>query len=109
MKKLSDVDATKYCHFYSMPELVRAMSMSRIVWSWGAQDWSNVDEVFLRFKVSGNLFDGYVQIGVNGSDLFDIFFADPCGTIVSKIQNVFIEDLISTIDIQVERIPLYKC
>jgi hypothetical protein len=78
-----------------------------LVWSWGAHGWTNIENKCLRFKVRGHHFKGYVHIIVNGLDLFDVFYVSTHGNIKDVSKDVYIEDLVDTIDIKVERIPEY--
>lgn len=90
--------------FVDMVGLVNSMRRNSIVWCWGARNWTNVENhKALKFRVSGRLFKGFVYITVNGLDLFDIYFTHVgTSTIVKKVNNVYIEDLIETIDKIVE-------
>lgn len=100
--------------FYSMDELHSIMRGNVKVWSWGAHDYRNIENKILRFKVGGRHFKGLVWIAVNGADLFNIYFSkgrrseNGCYELVEKISDIFIEDLLDTIDKKVEYMPNYK-
>ena len=94
--------------FYSQQELVNAIRRNAKVWSWGAHAWTKMNEYCLRFMVQGHHHRGHVYIVVNGSDLFDIYLTTSRGTIKHIMNDVFVEDLVRTIDEKVERIPAYK-
>jgi len=100
--------AEKLVDFYSMQELSGVMKRHSIVWCWGAHNYANIEDKLFRFKVQGRLFKGLVWIGVNGLDLFNVYFStgrrseNGCYKLVDKIENVYIEDLIETIDKKVE-------
>jgi len=49
-----------------------------------------------------------VYIVVNGSDLFDVYLTDNKGKIKESLIDVYVEDLINTIDQRVEYIDAYK-
>ena len=94
--------------FSDMTGLVRAMSRTMTVMSWGAHAWTKVNDKLLRFMVQARRHHGHVYIAVNAGDLFDVIFTTNRGRITDKIEDVFIEDLISTIDEKIERIDAYK-
>lgn len=108
MKKISEIDTKKYVPFYTMNDLVKAMARNLKVWSWGANGWTNLEGKMLKFKVNGHHHKGYVYIGVNGLDLFDIILVNNFGNIIEEIHDVYLEDLIDTIDVKVEKIDAYK-
>lgn len=79
-----------------------------IVWSWAARGWTvDKDHKVLRLRVSGHHHKGYVWITVNGSDLFDIYFTNLKGEIKKEAKDVYLDMLIDTIDVHVERIAAY--
>ena len=97
-----------YRTFETMTELVSGIWRLAIVWSWGANQWTKMNDFCLRFSVSGNHHKGYVFIVVNGKDLFDIYLTNKKMIIKTIIEDVFVEDLVDTIDNNVEKIPTYK-
>jgi len=108
-KFFNDEILKKVREFYSMKELHSVMARNQIVWSWGAHGWTNVEKKALRFRVSGNHFKGLIFIVVNGADLFDVYLTKGAKLeIVDTLNDVFIEDLIPTIDERVERLPEYR-
>lgn len=100
--------------FYSREELHTIMRRNPKVWSWGAHSFVFIDKTILRFRVQGHHFKGLVWIGVNGADLFNIYLSkarrseNGCYELVEKISDIYIEDLIDTIDKKVEYIDRYK-
>jgi hypothetical protein len=101
-------EAQNLVRFDSMSELVNSWSRLTIVWSWGARGYTNIGNKFLKFRVSGHHHKGYVFIGVNGLDLFNIYIVSIAGNLKEKIENVYLEDLIHTIDVRIEKIDDYK-
>lgn len=89
---------------WDQAELVNTISKFQVVWSWGAHAWTTIGKFALRFKVNGHLHKGHVYLAVNGSDLFDIYLTTSRGKIVKIINNVYIENLIDTIDGSVEQL-----
>jgi hypothetical protein len=74
---------------------------SMALWAWGAKDLVAMEDG-LMFKSSGMVKNkGKVIIKLNGRDLYDVTF----GKIrkfeykeLARVEDVFVEDLISTID-----------
>lgn len=94
--------------FYSMSELVSAIGRLSIVGSWGANSWTKMNKFYLRFKVQAHRHKGHIYICVNSSDLFDIYLTTTKGTIKKVFKDVYVEDLVSTIDNEIEKIEVYK-
>jgi hypothetical protein len=78
-------------------------------WSWGFNNPVIVvkDKAY-RFTVQGHHHNGHVYIVLNGLDTFTIYYTSNRGTIKKISEMVYIDMLIETIDIDVERIPEYK-
>jgi hypothetical protein len=78
-------------------------------WSW---DYNNPTIVIknkaLRFTVSGHLHNGHVYIVLNGLDYFDAYYTSNRGTIKKISKDIFVGDLPEILDIDIERIPIYK-
>jgi len=104
---INDINREKYTEFYSMKELVRSMKMNPMVWSWGAHNWTNLGNKFLVFQVNGHHHKGFVMIGVNGLDLFDIYLITPKKEVKETIENIYLEDLLEVVDKKVEYISDY--
>ena len=102
--KTLDLNSDRFCDFYSMSELVSCMLKSQIVWSWGAHKFTKVNDRFLSFKVSGRKFKGTVFLAVNGSDLFEIYFCNDDNLVIDECLNIYVDQLISVIDLRVETI-----
>ena len=79
-----------------------------IVWSWGANNWINIQNKALRFTVKGNHFKGHIYIFLNGLDLYDIYYCSNRGTIKIIDTDIFCEDLTEVIDRKIEYISDYK-
>jgi hypothetical protein len=108
MINISEFQPKNYREFYSMSELVRTIGRTMKVMSWGAHAWTKMNKALLRFKVEARRHKGHIYIAVNGADLFDVFLTSVQGRIIKEFHDVFIEDLISTIDNEIERIPEYN-
>ena len=108
MKKLSEIEVGNYVQFCDMDGLISIMKQDAKVLSWGAHDFVNDRNIFLKFQVKGHLFRGLVMIGVNGLDLFEVFLVDSQGTITCEMLNIYIDELIDSIDERVEKISNYK-
>ena len=108
MKNINEFQPKNYREFYSMEELVKTIARTMKVMSWGAHAWTKMNKSLLRFKVQAHRHKGHIYIAVNFLDLFDVFITTVQGNIVKTFENVYIEDLITTIDNEIERIPEYK-
>lgn len=89
---------------YHMRRTIKAIT-------WGARGWTVLQvagrSMGLKFRVSGNHHKGYVVLTVNGLDLFDIYLLNMKGEVKEKIESIYLEDLIDTIDKKVEWIAKY--
>jgi len=97
-----------YRIFEDAHELLRVWSHNSVVWSWGAHAWKLYERKFLRFTVNGHLHKGHVWVMVNGNDLFDVYLTSSQGNIKQVITQVYLDELTNIIDINVEKIGLYK-
>lgn len=111
MKKgeIFDLAALSVRAFDDAKGLINALRRNTIVWSWGAEKWcmcgdgkSGREVKAIRFKSNGFLHKGLVYITVNGLDLFDIYLTTLNGKIKSVTNDIYLEDLINTIDRLVE-------
>ena len=82
--------------------LYKALRKNQIVWCWGAEKWTIINNKALRFKSNGYLHKGYVYITVNGLDLFDIYITTLGNKIKEVIKDIYLEDLIDVIDRRIE-------
>lgn len=90
MKNIYEINLCDYGHFYSMADMVDAMRQSIKVICWGSHAFTNVEDKFLRFKVQAHFFKGWIYIGVNGSDLLDVFYCNRAGMITDEQRDVFV-------------------
>ena len=98
---------TGHCSF-DMAETVNSLRKLVKVWSWGARGWTVMNSYCLRFRVSGHHHKGYIYLVVNDADLFDVYYTNLKNEIKHVSKNVFIGDLVDTIDEKVEKIPQYR-
>ena len=98
----------KYTVWTDVRELIAVWSRNPIVWSWGFHNPTIYNDKVLGFNVNGHLHKGKVFLAVNGSDLFEIYFTSHKGEIMQVQKDVYLEDLTTTIDNVVEKIPQYK-
>jgi len=83
-------------------------SQLNILWSWGFNSPMPLNNG-LQFMVEGFIHKGYVSIIYNeGRDLFDITLLNYQMTIVKKIDGVHLDELIDTIDNEVEKVNNYE-
>ena len=83
-----------------------------VYFTWGATQFSygmNVhNNPFLRFKVNGMKFKGYVWVFYNsGMDWYDIEFISTHGNLKHRIEEVYFDELQEKIDNYVEKIGSY--
>ena len=78
-----------------------------VVWSWGFHKPTAIENG-LQFKVQGFKFRGIVEVVYNeGRDLFDISFIK-ANKVVNKIDGVFFDMLVDTLDDYVEKTTDYE-
>ena len=88
---------------YHAPQIV-PVSVLR---EWGIDNASGA----LKFRVRGHHFSGNVIVALNGSDYYDIYYGSVRGgKFTRKLptdRDVFVGDMVDTIDEKIERIPEY--
>jgi hypothetical protein len=83
------------------------LSDKTIIWSWGFRT-PTIVENGLKFRVSGFLFKGWVQIVYNqGADLFDIKLITVNGAEKKSLESIYFDELVRVIDDNVERVENY--
>ena len=92
--------------FFDVLDLLSAIKRTVKFASWGAR-YCNYFDRGLLLLVNGHHFKGGVLITLAGNDTFSIYYIKKM-QVVDQISNIYIEDLIDTIDIKVERIEEYK-
>lgn len=105
---ISEINKKNYRIFEDMLSFVSAIARTITVMSWGARGWTNIEKKFLKFRVSAHRHKGYIYIGVNGTDLFDIWLTNLQGEIKKEFTDIYLEDLIQVIDEEIEKIPEYN-
>ena len=107
MENIKELNQKNYRDFYSMNELFHTIRGTQKVITWGAHAWKNINGKLLRFKVNAHRHKGHIYIAVNGLDLFDVFLTTVQGRLVKEFKDVYLEDLVSMVDDEIERIPEY--
>lgn len=83
-----------------------------VFWSWGASKYTyginEKGEAFLRFKVNGRKFKGYVWVVYDFSDTYKISFASTHGNVKKEVADVYCDQLQEIIDDFVEKIDDYE-
>ena len=81
-----------------------------VVWSWGIDPASiQVINLDVKFHVRGFKYDGLVQVAYNeGEDLFEVSLIDENDQIVKTTEHIFLGDLISVIDENIEKCENYE-
>ena len=81
-----------------------------IIWSWGL-DTNTIKIILggLEFHVQGFIHTGMVRIELNeGLDLFEITLISETGETVKKIEEVYVDQLVSVIDDNIEKTNNYE-
>jgi len=76
--------------------------------SWGAQNFVNINNRGLQFKVNGHHHKGHVYLFVNAADLFDIYLTSTRGNIKEKICDIYLDQLVDVLDKKIEWIDIYE-
>lgn len=110
-EKINIEEITKSCRDLNPQELLSLLRSDIMkFWSWGSHafaiDNSKRTRMF-RFMVSGHHHKGHVYIFVNGMDLFDYYLTTSQGTIKKIVTDLYFDQLVESIDNDVERIPEY--
>ena len=78
-------------------------------WSWGFKNPETiVKKKAFRFVVNGHHHKGYVYIVLGFMDTFDIYYTTKEDVIVEISNDVYIMDLIDTLDITIEKVAEYS-
>ena len=93
----------KICHY-----IIRILNYAKpILWSWGPEEYYNIEYnnmPALKFKVNGFLHKDDVVIAYNeGLDCFEIYCLDKSGKVVKSRDNIYLDELVETIDCLVEK------
>jgi hypothetical protein len=91
---------------FDVMDLLNAIKRTVKFVSWGARYCNYFDKGLLLF-VNGHHFTGGVLITLAGNDTFTIYYIKE-RQVVDQVSNIYIEDLITTIDLKVEYIEEYK-
>ena len=77
--------------------------------SWGSHAWRfDPEQMWFRFKVNGHHHKGHVYISLAFNDTFTIHYTTVGGIIKDIQKDVYIDELIESIDKKVEWIEEYK-
>ena len=81
-----------------------------VVMSWGINPASiAIVDVGVKFHVQGFIHTGYVQVVLNeGEDLFEVSLIDKSGKTLKTIEHIFVDNLISILDSEIEKCENYK-
>jgi hypothetical protein len=102
------------CREFDLDEIFRYVRSAGnggfpLSWSWGLEKPCIViKNKALRFRVHGHHHKGLVYIVLAGSDTFTIFYTTIQDKIVKIAEDVYIDQLIEVLDIDIERIAEYK-
>lgn len=98
------------CRGMVIQDLHRHISRSGLnrAGSWGFRAPTYSSDNYYQFRVNGHIHKGLVGIVLDASDTFTIYYFGVRNRVISKIsKNVYIDMLIETLDIDIERIKEY--
>tara|TARA_R110000868_G_scaffold188389_1_gene431129 strand:+ start:4949 stop:5287 length:339 start_codon:yes stop_codon:yes gene_type:complete len=72
-------------------------------WCWGADNFVQDKNIFLRFEVTGLKHKGFVFITLSGMDLYDAVLTNRDGIITEVVTDMYFDDLFSRLDHYIER------
>ena len=109
MNKFNIQEVTKSCRQMNCNETLQLLKTQPFkVMSWGANNYTNIENKALKFKVQAHRHKGYIYITVNGNDLYDVYLVSTHNNLVKEFKDIFFEDLVNTIDTEIEYIKDYK-
>lgn len=74
-----------------------------ILFSWAPKGFTAIQDGLI-FHVQGYLLNGWVKIVYNeGTDAFDVSFLNNAKKVIKKVEEVYIDALVETIDYNVEK------
>lgn len=107
-----DINQAVYgCREYDIQEIFRLIKRSGYIYmSWGMRSAViEVENKSLRFRVNGHHHKGTVHIVLDFMDTFTIYYTTLIKNEIVKIkEGIYIEDLINTLDNDIEKISKYK-
>jgi len=98
-------DSVRHCYVQEVVNLLNTQRMK--FWSWGSNNFVNLYDKGLKFTVRAQRHYGYVYIVVNGMDLYDVYLVSIKGNLKKKLEDIYFEDLVDTIDNEIEFIDGY--
>jgi hypothetical protein len=109
MQKLNIKETVKSLRNMDMKETLNLLKQDvSIFFSWGPHAFTNFNNRLLRFKVNAYHHKGHVYIGVNGSDLYNVWLTTTKGTIKKEIKDLYFDQLVEVIDKEIEYIESYQ-
>lgn len=81
---------------------------ANIYWSWGVSQITFIDKLGLLLKVNGHHHKDFVLITLGWEDLFIITLLDSEKNIIKSISGVYVDQLQTRIDKEIEFINSYK-
>lgn len=106
----NDNEAIKGCREMDIPGLhglIAGSGPSR-AWSWGFRNPTRWKNIMYTFRVNGHHHKGLVNIVLDGSDTFTIYYVSLIKHEIKKVREmVYIDQLIDILDKDIERIEEY--
>jgi hypothetical protein len=79
-----------------------------IFWSWGANQFTNVENRALLFRVSGHHHKGWVLITLAYDDTYSVYIVTNRAQVLNEYKMVYFDDLTELIDNRIEKIKDYQ-
>lgn len=108
MKQFKDqieIQDNIYLTSYDVTDLFKNISKTATYMSWGVTLKQNYYDTHLMLKVNGFLWKEWVSISLNGNDTFIVCKVKSSGEIIELWEEVYIDELLQTIDKIVEKNP----
>lgn len=99
-------ELTEDKRLWDSQELYSLIKNTSIFWSWGVSTRANIENKAMLLKVNGHHFKGIVLITLAANDTFTIYYIKE-DKVVDSIENIYIDELVNTIDKKVEYIDAY--
>jgi len=109
--EIFNIVTSKFQREFNTKETIMLITHNKpIFWSWGV----DIDKIVsftkggLLFPVNGHHHKGYVLITLSYDDTYTVTFYNKKFVEVKEIEGVYFDELVNTIDVNVEKIPEYK-
>ena len=93
---------------FNLQETMQVIQANKMMfWSWGANQFGNIDDKGLIFRVRGHHHKGYIFITLAWNDTYTVTLITTHGNIKKTFKEIYFDVLQETIDNAVEKVPEY--